>query len=132
MADAINIVVRPALKTHENFILSTWLKGNYYGTHFRSMPQNLYYKEYIGHLWKIILMPGIKINVACDEQNPSWVVGFSVFKDEILYWIHVKKDYRNKGLATHLLKDAKITTVKALTKVGRAIAESKGLIFNPL
>jgi GNAT superfamily N-acetyltransferase len=132
VSEFTKIVIRDAVAEDKNFILSTWLKGNYYGSlYFRQVPEAIYYKEYADHILRILFTPGVQISVACDETNPSWIVGFCAWKDDVLYWIFVKRDFRERGIATLLVEGKQIKTVKAVTKVGRAIAERKGLIFNP-
>lgn len=133
MSDEIKIVIRPVLPEDRNFILSSWLKGNYFGNfYFGQMPQAVYFEEYAKLILKILADETTDVSVACDEHNPSWIVGFSVSNRENIHWIHVKKEFRNRGIATLLLSGKNITTSKSTTKVGRIISEHKGLIFNPL
>lgn len=133
MDETSKVVIRPTNVFDRNFVLSTWLKGQYYGSsYFRDIPQDLYFEKYANHIHQILWDPEVKVTVACDERFPIWIVGFAVFKGDSLYWIHVKRDYRNQGIASLLLTGQSITIVRALTKTGRLIAHSKGLIFNPL
>lgn len=136
--DEIKIVIREVRAEDHHFILATWLKGNYFGNpYFRLMPQELYFEEYARYLTECVLSPlhpegRAEIQIACDERNPSWVVGFSVSRSNTLYWIYVKRDYRRRGIARLLISQKPISTVKAMTKVGRVIADKHRLIFNPL
>jgi ribosomal protein S18 acetylase RimI-like enzyme len=133
MEDEIKIVIRDAQTSDRNFILSSWLKGNYFGNfYFGQIPQHVYFEEYSKWILKALADENTKVSVACDENIPGWIVGFAVSNKENLYWVHVKKEFRNRGIATLLLAGKGITTVKATTKVGRMITEHKGLIFNPL
>lgn len=132
MDDQETIVIRDPLPADKNFILSTWLKGQYFGNSFYTqMPEDMYYREYSKHIIEIMSRDGVEIRIACSAQDSSWIVGFSVFKGDTLHWIHVKRDYREKGIGTILLHNAPITTVTAITKIGLAILQNKGLIFNP-
>lgn len=133
MNEEVYIVIRPAEIGDKNFILSTWLQGNYYGnSYFRQMPQDLYFKEYGARVTSILCSPETTVAIACDEAHPEWIVGFSICQKNDLFWIYVKRDFRQKGIATLLLKDKQIAAVKATTQIGRMISERKGLIFNPL
>lgn len=126
------IVIRPAELVDKSFIMSSWLKGNYYkNPYFVNMEQDLYFKEYAKHIESILFTPGVMIDIACDKEDPSWIVGYMIYRGPVLYWIFVKNDFRNKGIATLLAKDKNITTTTALTKSGQAIGKSKGVIFNP-
>ncbi len=132
MNDSIQVITRATEPEDKNFILSTWLNGNRYGNpYFKRMDSAEYYKAYSEHIISVLTSPGTQINIACDSANPSWIVGFAVFRDETLYWVHIKEDFRRNGVATLLLKDAPITTVKGLTKLGWSILQKKGLIYDP-
>lgn len=134
MTDEIEIIIRQDSPDDRNFIFATWLRGNYYGcSYFRQMPQDVYYRQY-SNIISNALRPENhpEIQIACDQGRPFWIAGFSVSQGPNLYWVYVKKDYRSRGIASLLLKDKPITTVKNLTDIGRTIAIKKGLIFNPL
>lgn len=137
MSDEIKIVVRDVRPEDHNFIFSAWLKGQYFGSsYFRQIPSDLYFEEYaktIATLLSPIHPKGpVTIRIACDENQPEWISGFSVSRGEDLYWVYVKEDFRNQGIATLLIEGQNITTAKSTTKAGRAFMEKKGLIFNPL
>lgn len=133
MSDQIKVVIRPFVDSDRNFVIATWLKGNYFGnSFFRQMPQNLYFEKYADHIQAVMSSQESHISIACDQDNETWIVGFAVFEKDNLHWCHVKEDYRKKGIATLLLKGRRVTEVKSTTKIGRAITEIKGLIFNPL
>jgi GNAT superfamily N-acetyltransferase len=126
-------VLRAPTPADKNFILATWLKGQYWGsTYFRQIPKDEYFRDYPATIISILSTPGAELLIACDRARPEWIVGFSVLKGSALYWIHVRKDYRGKGIGRLLLGGHEIKTVKALTKIGRTIAMKKGLTFNPL
>lgn len=130
--DSAQVMIRPFLETDRNFILSTWLKGQRFGNfYFNEVPQDIYYKEYAAIITRTMALPGVEIIVACDRADPSWVWGFAVVRGPALYWVYVKGDYREKGIAKLLLAGREIKTVRAYTRIGRAIAAKHGLIFNP-
>lgn len=132
MDNPAQIVIRKPCPNDKDFILSAWLKGNYYGnSYFRQIPPDIYYREYADEIMRILNQPGVEIDIACDESYTQWIVGFSVTQNENLYWIHVKRDFRCRGVGKLLLANRIISTVKSTTKVGHAIAQNKGLIFNP-
>lgn len=131
--DKIKVVLRPYNDVMDrNFIISTWLKGQRFGNyHYSDVPQDIYFKEYGAVIECIMNIPGLEIKIACDELRPDWIGGFAVMKDDVLYWIYTRSDFRNRGIAKLLVSDRKIKTVQALTRIGRSIAISHGLIFNP-
>lgn len=130
--DEIRIGLRGPNPGDRSFIMATWLKGQYFGNpYFRQIPQDLYFREYAEVIKKILFMKTIVCNVACDEANPDWIVGFSILSEDSIYWMHVKAPFRRRGVAKLLVAGHKITTVKALTKVGQTIAQNHDLTFNP-
>jgi hypothetical protein len=132
VAETTKIIIRDAEYGDKSFIFSTWLKGVYYGcTYFRQMPQDLYYDLQGDQITKVLQDPSTHIRIACDQDDPPWVVGFCVYKNSDLHWIYVKLDFRKKGIARLLMQGVEIQQVKAMTRVGKAIADNHGLIFNP-
>lgn len=131
-AEVAKVIIRQANASDKNVIMSSWLKGQHYGNaYYTAIPAHIFYEVYAETIKGILARPGVQITIACDEGNPEWVVGYAVFKAPDLYWVYVKKDYRGEGIARLLLKGHRITTVKAITKPGLAIARLKGLTFNP-
>lgn len=129
----VKIVIRPAELNDKSFIMATWLRGNYYGNpFFNFMPPDLYYKLYAILITDILFSDETRIDIACGENAPEWIVGFIVYTGPILHWAYVKVDYRNRGIANMLCKEKGITTSSSTTKSGQAIIRKKGLIFNPL
>ncbi len=130
--DEIKIIIRQPLPEDKNFILSTWLKGQYYGcAYFKQIPSNIYYLKYADKIIEKLSQPQMRMTVACDASNPHWVVGFAVFDDH-LHWVHVKKDFRGMGIARLMLQGKEFKVVKSTTKKGHEITVSKNLIFDPL
>lgn len=132
MSELTQIIIRPAELSDKNLILSTWLKGNYFGNaYFLQVPSEVYYKEYAKHIIRVLGQSNVIIQVACDKKDRSWIVGFAVVEAHALHWVYVKKDYRCNGVATLLLRGQEIKSTKSTTKVGKAITEYKRLTFNP-
>jgi GNAT superfamily N-acetyltransferase len=130
--DNAEVIIRPFMESDRNFILATWLRGQRYGNlYFSEIPQDLYFREYAAVIARTMALPGLEIIVACDTVDPRWIWGFAAVKDDTLYWVHVKTDYREKGIAKLLLAGRSIKTAKAFTRIGRSIAAKHGLIFNP-
>lgn len=130
--DKVTIIIRPALISDKNFVFATWLNGQRFGNfYFNEIPQDVYFREYAKVINHILSLPGMEVNIACDERDKNWIVGFAVFRGAELYWIHVKSDYRCKGIGRLLLENREIKIIKAFTRIGRAIAAKHGLIFNP-
>lgn len=128
----IKITLRKPNAQDKNFILSTWLKGQRYGsTYFALIQQDKYFEKYGERIIEILKTPGVSLNVACDEANPTWIAGFSVFRGDEIFWIHVRKDYRRRGIGRLLLGGQEMRTAKAITSIGSKIAQNHGIEFDP-
>lgn len=136
--DEIKVIVRPAIEKDKNFIMKSWLENQYYSSpaYFQLMPKDAYFAAFSCVIKCILFTPGVQINVATDEKDPLWNGGFCVFKDDEVYWIYVKKDFRGKGigrlLAPKTITSAKaLTNFRSLTKTGQSLVKKLGLIVSP-
>lgn len=126
------IQVRDATLDDLNFIYASWLKGLRYGNDwFRQIDQDAYYKAYHQVLEIILNRPSTAIKVACLVEDPSIIIGYSVFDKSILHWVFVKKPWRNIGICRDLIPTS-IDVVTHVTKVGTALLPKlPGVRFNP-
>lgn len=133
MTESAKIVVREIVIEDKGFILSTWLRGNYYGSdYFRQMDKETYFKEYVQVISHLLYNPLTKILVASLDGDPNTVFGYVVYQGPVLIWAFTKKDYRGRGIFNMLISNAGITTAANITKAGAAIIKKKGYAFNPL
>lgn len=127
------VIIRPCTPEDKNIVLSTWLKGNYWGCYYYGcMDQDLYFKEYTKHITKLLLKPGTKVDCAVLEDDKDTVLGYIVYNNQTLYWAYTKKNYRKNGILNTLTKDMDFTTFTANTPVSLDIGRRKQLIYNPL
>ena len=149
MTDTIKIAVRDYSPSDQALVMSTWLRGQRFGGnyarvnisdekdpfsidgYYAQIPTDIYYREYEKIITEVLSNPEVRIEVATDETDPLWVVGYIVYKPGTLYWIYVKPEYRKLGIASLLLKNKEIKITKSTTKIGRSITYKKGWIFNP-
>jgi hypothetical protein len=126
--------IREYLPADEHFILSTWLKGLYFGGTLYSYIDKKTFMVYYTKVLKSIISnkDRYKIQVMCDRLDPNIIIGFSVLsKDEtVLHWVQVKVDFRRHGVAADLVP-ATVKTVTHLTKLGILLMKNKGLAYNP-
>lgn len=129
----MKIVIREAIEKDKNIVLSTWLKGQYWGSdYWKVMDQDEYFKDYGKYVSQLICRPGTKIDCAVIADAPDVVIGYIVYNDQHIYWGYVKKDYRKHGILNMLIKDMDFTTFTARTKIGDIVARKKMLTFNPI
>lgn len=133
--DEIKVVLRPFNFDDAAFVSHTWAQNLYYNPLFEIIPEEIYFKWFPKLIAKVIKDPTTETMIACDESHPEWIVGSATYSKEGIYWVYVKKDFRNQGIARLLLKDCKATQVIspiAITKTGKALAEKKNFTYQPL
>lgn len=124
-----------------NFILSTWLKGLYYGeSFFNQIPKNIFMENHHRALEKVIGNPNVTIKIACLKEDPDTIVGYAVYRSLgpahdpiiVLDWIFVKKVWRKIGVAKSLFPPH-TRAYTHTTKIGSTLVKDKcnHLIFNP-
>lgn len=129
--DSEEVIVRPATIQDKNFILSSWLEGQYWGsTYWKQMNQDDFFKGYAALIEFRLFNPETQVNVAVTKHD-DLIIGALVYKDSAIQWAYCKKDYRSKGILNLLMKDKQFSTYSADTKPGHAIGKKKQLKFNP-
>lgn len=125
------IAIRDAKASDVPFIMATWLRGLKFGNSwFKLIDSDAFYKTYHDLISSLLIKPSVTIKVACLKEDDEVILGYSVYDDTILHWAHVKKAWRNIGIAKSLVP-ANITTVSHLTETGKSIFLKKKWIFNP-
>lgn len=115
-----------------SFIFSTWLKGLRFGNDWYGLiDSKAYFPFYHKIIEGILSKPNVAVKVACLKENPNVILGYSVYAGSRLDWVHVKKAWRNIGIAKDLTPN-NIATVSHVTSVGRSILKKhNNVTFNP-
>lgn len=126
--------VRPGVKSDENFILATFLRGLYYGdSWFSLIPKDIFMANY-KHIAKAILEnKNTVVLVACLKDDPDVTLGYSLSSKDgsTIHWIYCKSNWRKKGIGRSLLP-GKYTYVSHLSKLGKSLLEKiNNPQFNP-
>ena len=134
--DEIKIVVRPMVSEDRPFIITTWLRGQIFGcgkidNFFVEVNGPILFKEYEKRVNEVLSDPFVDVLIASDQNKSVWACGYSVIIGPAIYWVYVKPEYRNLGIAKKLIGDRDIKEVKSYTLAGRAIAHKKHWVFNP-
>lgn len=127
------IVLRPwNPDTDKPFVMSTWIKGLYYGdSWFSLIPKDVFMSNYHPFLERLLDSPGVEVTVACLVEDPDVIVGYSVTTNTALHWVFCKKAWRRIGVARLLLPKT-VSAVSHLTDLGRKLLPAlPGAIFNP-
>lgn len=125
------VTVREGREEDKGLIYSTWLKGLRFGNEwFGAIEQDAYFSAYHRVIESILAAPSTVVTVACLVEDPDVVLGYSVCSGDRIHWTFVKRAWRRIGIAKSLTS-SNATTVTHLTDVGKSIATSHKLIFNP-
>jgi hypothetical protein len=126
------IKTRPFKAEDKAFVMSTWLKGQYYGhPYFSEMNKAAYNSQYGAYIEALLSKSEIKVVVACLREDPDVILGYAVLGPATLHWCYVKEPWRTKGIARLLTQPEPITAFTGFTKSGKAIAKRRGWSFNP-
>jgi GNAT superfamily N-acetyltransferase len=129
------IEIRDYRPEDKNFILATFLRGLYYGdSWFSSVPKDIFMSNYSAVVEALINSPRVATKVMCLADDIDVVVGYSMMSADFqtIHWVFVKKDWRNKGIASRLLPQ-RPTAVTHLTALGKSLLTKfqSPVIFNP-
>lgn len=126
------IRLRQGVEDDRNFIMATWLKGLRYGNDwFELIEASVYYENYQKSIDRVLGLVITEVRVACLEDSPDVILGYSVARGKTLDWVFVKKTWRGIGIARDLVPND-INTVSHVTDVGRSILKKKPSVkFNP-
>lgn len=126
------VTTRAYREADKAFILSTFLKGLYYGESWFSMiPKDRFMKVYHDLLESLLDAPGVEIKVACLKEDPEVILGYAVHTNTVLHWIFVKKAWRKIGIAK-MVCPAELTAVTHLTDLGKQLLKTRvGVVFDP-
>ncbi len=129
------VTIRPWKVGDENFILSTFLRGLYYGNDwFREIPKDIFMSHYHRVVERLLSHPGTAVRVACLREDEDVIVGYSISRPlqdgtSILDFVFVKSAWRKAGIGRSLLPP-NFTSVSHLTKVGKSL-KPVNCVFNP-
>lgn len=133
--------IRAYRESDKNLILSTFLKGLYYGYGEENPPsiwghdvdKRIFMDNYKKVAAAFLDSPKVTIAVACLPDDPDTILGYSILgtSGSVLHWVFVKSVWRNKSIAKTLVP-ASITTVTHLSKLGKELLPKlNNPIFNP-
>lgn len=129
VAASEHYTVRDYSPSDHNAIYKAWLAHAYYDNEmFRLMPHPLFRQRYAPVLDRIISQATVK--VACLIEDADAIVGFAVYRGDVLHFVAVKKPWRKLGVATALVP-AGISTYTHVTTIGKAISRKKKWVFDP-
>lgn len=109
--------------TDQACIYATWRNSAYFGFKDRSKDAKDFFKKHTALIREIL--KGALVRIACLEDDPMTIIGYSISTGTHLDWIYVKVDYRNKGIGTMLMPKSIETVTNHVTKIGESILAKK-------
>ena len=132
MSNADVYEVRDYKPEDKAFIMSTFLRGLYYGdSWFSSMPKDLFMNHY-----KVIadaILNKHTVKVACLKEDPDIILGYSILSKDFstIHWVFVKSSFRKLGVSKALLPKFP-NFVTHLTPLGKSLMiKFPNCVFNP-
>jgi len=85
------------------YLLSTWLR-DLRDADPGPLPDDLYFTAHRTQVERVLAAPSVRVTVAAASDRPEEILGYAVSEPgEVLWWIHVRKGLRGRGLAKRLL-----------------------------
>lgn len=124
--------IRDLKESDENFVLSTFLKGLYYGdSWFSQIPKNIFMDNYKKVAQALVKTQVIKI--ACLKDDPDVIIGYSILSHDYqtIHFVYVKEKWRKRGIGRSLLPQYP-NAVSHLTTLGKSLLNKlNNPNFNP-
>lgn len=122
-ADSVKVVFRPHVHSDHPFIYASWRNGMFYGSELKLKEPRSTFRD-LTHKIRHILKSATVL-VACLEDSPETIIGYSIVEGTILHWVYVKEDYRNQRIATLLIPKSINQYGDIITEVAKAILKKK-------
>lgn len=124
---ALKVILRDFDKERDQaFIYASWRNGWFYSNIKKpDLPDNEVFRDKTAQIKQILNKAAIKI--ACLDETPNVIIGYSIATGTHLDWIYVKVEYRNKGIGALLMPKNIETVTKDLTDIGKCLVKKKNL-----
>jgi GNAT superfamily N-acetyltransferase len=116
-----------------NFISSRWMRTARYGNdYFKLIDSDSYYKAYYKYVSSILKRPNTIVRFAVLTHDKDVILGFSVSEKNVLHYVLVLQDFRNKGIGRSLVP-FEVTHITHVTKAILPLWNSKlpHALFDP-
>ncbi len=110
---------------YQNMVLAKWMRSLKYGNeYFKLANPDSYFNAYSKYIRALLGRPNSVIRIAVLSDDHDVALGWSLIEGDILHYVHVQHEQRNKGIGKSLVP-VKINTLTHLTKSGMSIWHSK-------
>jgi hypothetical protein len=123
------IIIRPYNPDTDSGILySTWRNAIWYDEKRDEQEAGAFYTLASQQIKKLLSRPEVTVKIACAQDEPDFIAGYSVMSGNHIEWVYVKINFRKKGIA-ELLTRGFSSVSQPSTKIGKAIAADHNLII---
>lgn len=125
----INLInIRDGKVSDEDLIYSTWIRPLYHDSDENSdIDRDVFVKATRKRIASILSRPSVSIKIACLNDDPDVIIGYSVIEWRKLWWVYVKKAWREMGIAKRLIPDS-VNSCGPLTRRGKYLKPSNWLV----
>lgn len=124
--------LRGLKQSDENFILATMLNGIASSIPFKFMIREEFMKAYQPIVKQLLSQSDVRI--ACLNAEPGdedIIIGYIVFKNDVLNYAYCKKAWRQKGVYSQLSEGLKFSYLTTYTESAKILMEKYGFKYNP-
>ncbi len=122
----VNVIIRSFEPDRDQaFIYASWRNSAFYGARDRAKVPATFY-----HATTVLIRDTLKtaaVKIACVEDAPECILGYSVATGSHLHWIYVKLEFRCRGIGTALMPKGIETVTPDLTRIGAVLVKKKNL-----
>jgi hypothetical protein len=101
----MKVILRDKTASDEPFIYASWSNNQWYASNKPNNVKKAWFAEKHKEIKKALEQ--YQIAVACLDEDPSFIVGYVVIKDNHLEWIYTKKDFRAQKVEELLFSQLK-------------------------
>lgn len=105
------------------FVYSTWRNALWFAGDQDEDKRDYFYAEASQRLRRLLTAPDTKTQIACLEEDPDNIIGYSIMAGPHLNWVYVKIESRRQGIGKLLTRGFK-TVATPLTHLGKKIFEA--------
>lgn len=97
------IIIRPAIEEDISFVVDSWIKHLWSTAAYHGIDKRLQHNRHLRFIMDVFKRENVQLHVAHYKEDVNQICGYiigEVSKDiAILHWVHVKKFFREHGVA---------------------------------
>lgn len=126
--------IRDYVEDDKSFVMSTFLRGIYYGNSwFNMVPKDIFMNNYKHNAEAIVDSPKTSIKIACMQGSPDVIFGYSILSEDFqtVHFVYVKKAFRKVGIGKSLVPQHP-KYASHMTELGKQLLPKlPQCVFNP-